>query len=547
MKWILKQIIIAAFIILGMNPFLAYAQQTPNTATTGSQQSLPAYNAGVDQSISDYLCTPSQPADGHDLERCVNRLYRFSVTAGAIVVVFFVVLAGYMYITGGETGKGKGKAMLFNALTGIGIILISYVLLYFINPSLVVIKPIQPPIFTADDLPTCAEVGLGDDCIVHGDGVENVTDGVLAKGTAIACKGGIIDTPASLPHSSGATKICKDLADQLAGLKALTPGIDWLLNSTIHGTHTSGCHSPGNANSGNCADIAMNGGRIPSYVKDGGGSTNPKWGQLCQALLTLGKVNFANEASNQPSCEKIKAYKVEKYTTGPNLHVNYMGTGGGGSSSTTSSTSGGSRPYCIAIYKFLCAHPSDMPGSGTYPDHKWSSPHKEIQANLNELKKICKAESNEAQCLGYSVEQVYRPPEYSAHMRSVYEAYALLVAGWTDDKVSHHGQYCNGSIQFVKSADVKGIKKGSVEYNYILDHFNTHLKPFGGLDANTTCLSDHGKGIAVDFTSPNKVNQQKLLAAGLCHNIPKGVASATKPDEPHWVLKSKANTTNCSY
>lgn len=158
-----------------VNPFLVYAQQSPNTdaqtQVNSGSANLPTYNAGVDQSIKDYLCTPSEPADGHDLERCVNRLYKFSISVGSIVVVFFVVLAGYMYITGGETGKGKGKAMLLNALTGLGVILISYVLLYFINPSLVVIKSIQPPIFTVSDLPSCAAVGLGERCVLSDGGI----------------------------------------------------------------------------------------------------------------------------------------------------------------------------------------------------------------------------------------------------------------------------------------------------------------------------------------------------------------------------------------
>lgn len=503
-------------------PLYAYAQHITPPATS-TQEKLPQYGQGVDASIQDYLCTPQ--GDGHDLERCVNRLYRGVISVGAIIVVFFIVLAGYMYITGGESGKTKGKAMLFNAIIGLVIILTSYMLLYFINPSLVVIKSIQPPIFTVGDLPECDDVGLGKDCIVVEDG-PSVT---AAKGGYADCPDGLIDfDKKAVPVNAGndTEKICKALMEKL---KQIHQQEKIIVTATIDPTgtqHDSKCHKNGFPVSGVCADMVPSSG---NYAK------------LCTVVKSIGGLAILNE-TGQTSAECGTSVKTAK-GTGAHLHI-WLTNGGGGSSTAGG---GGSRPYCKPIYKFLCDHPADMAGKNIYPDHQWKSPYPDIQKNLDELKKVCKAETNESQCLGYSIEQVYRPPEYSAHLRSVYEAYALMVGGWSDDKVSHHGQYCNGSIQYVKSTDVKDIKKGSAEYNYIIEHFNAHFGNFGKLDANTTCLSDHGKGIAVDFTSPDEVDQKKLLNAGLCHNIPKGVGSALKPDAPHYVLKSKANTNKCSF
>lgn len=191
-----KLIIALGFIALAASPLLVFAQANPiggplqlpipgvnepatkpattspkpNSATTTppaqTPTELPVYNAGVDRSIQDYLCTPSQPADGHDLERCVNRLYRFGISAGALVLVFLIIYAGYIYITSDESGKTKAKGYIKNSLTGMGILLGSYVLLNFINPSLVTFKPIQPPIFNAADLPKCEELGLGINCTI---------------------------------------------------------------------------------------------------------------------------------------------------------------------------------------------------------------------------------------------------------------------------------------------------------------------------------------------------------------------------------------------
>lgn len=319
-----KFIIILLFGIAVVNPVLVMAQSNANTTT---KVDVTEYQ-GVQGSLQSYLCTPSATSDGKDLERCINKLYRFGISFGAIALVFFLVFAGYMYITGGETGKSKAKSILGNAVIGMALLLGSYLLLGFINPNLLLFKPVQPPIFGAEDLATCQDLGLGTNCTidVHGSGVENVgTGGSLPHGTATACKGGLISTPSAIPHTSGASTICKDLADKLLGLKAKTGNIGWVLSSTISGTHSSSCHGSGNANSGNCADIALNGGRNPSYDKDNGGSTNPDWGKMCTAIASLGGVNFANEASNQAACQQLKPYHVETYTTGPNLHTNYIG------------------------------------------------------------------------------------------------------------------------------------------------------------------------------------------------------------------------------
>lgn len=125
---------------------------------------LPVYNAGVDRSIQDYLCTPT--GTGTDLYDCVDRLYRFGISAGAIIVVFFIIYAGYIYITGGEASKTKAKQTLYAAFTGMGIMLGSFILLNFINPSLVQIKTIQPPIFNAADLPSCEVIGFSENCLI---------------------------------------------------------------------------------------------------------------------------------------------------------------------------------------------------------------------------------------------------------------------------------------------------------------------------------------------------------------------------------------------
>lgn len=160
----LKHILFAVlFGLIFVNPALALAQNT-------NKIDVPKYE-GVENSLTEFLCTPNPASNGQDLVQCINKGYRFGVAFGGIALVFFLVFAGYMYMTGGETGKTKAKGILQNALVGIALLLGSYVLLRFINPNLVIIRPIQTPVFTAADLPSCEAVGLGEACVLSDGGI----------------------------------------------------------------------------------------------------------------------------------------------------------------------------------------------------------------------------------------------------------------------------------------------------------------------------------------------------------------------------------------
>lgn len=176
--------------LLSMSPLVVSAQLGGPLKPGDNIASLPQYNQGVDQSIKEFLCTPSEnPLEqGTALYDCIGRLYRFSLTAGAVILVFFVVLAGYLYITGGETGKGKAKGIILSSITGMGILLGSYALLNFINPQLVEIRPIQAPIFNTGDLPSCEAVGLGVRCITSSGQVNNPGGGTGTVGTNSGCR-----------------------------------------------------------------------------------------------------------------------------------------------------------------------------------------------------------------------------------------------------------------------------------------------------------------------------------------------------------------------
>ncbi len=182
---VILSILVTQMILGYMQPVIVQAQLKPEPAT--SVLNAPQYTGhGVDESIKEYLCTPESGEPGTVLYDCIKKIYRFGVAFGAIALVFFIVLAGYFYLTGGESAKEKGKSIFLSALTGMVVILSSYVLLGFINPDLVKIKPIQPPIFSANDLPKCEDIGYGANCVLP-DGQVYSAGGTTPQGERGQC------------------------------------------------------------------------------------------------------------------------------------------------------------------------------------------------------------------------------------------------------------------------------------------------------------------------------------------------------------------------
>ncbi len=309
-------------------PVLATTKPATTSNTTQSATAdLPIYNGGVDQSIRDYLCAPSEESDGLDLVRCVNRLYKFGVTAGALLLVFFVVYSGYLYIVGGQGGKEQAKKIIPNTLTGMAVLLGSYVLLYFINPNLVVFKPIQPPIFEAKGLPSCEEIGFGKACLTASGefGVSTGDGGAIPTGDpgklppGGKCLKNACPSPSSYSppladlKSSGAVFKNASFADPsvVDKMKALKDYLDKNGGPPLRVTeayppsthHESTCHY-----NGRCFDISP------------ANKTVDAFNRYCKALKAVGINSFLNEASNEATeCGKAKK---TKFGNGAHIHIN---------------------------------------------------------------------------------------------------------------------------------------------------------------------------------------------------------------------------------
>lgn len=129
--------------------------------------------SGVEAQIKEYLCAPNDvpvsqtsytngvftgqqtyqdsaaAANNNSgvLYKCINQVYKFAIVIASVVSVFFIVIAGYIYISsdGDQEAVSKAKNILASSIASIVILLVGYVLLKALNPDLVEFHSVQPP------------------------------------------------------------------------------------------------------------------------------------------------------------------------------------------------------------------------------------------------------------------------------------------------------------------------------------------------------------------------------------------------------------------
>lgn len=79
-----------------------------------------------------------------EITNYLKGIFQFGVAAIAIVSMLAIMIGGYLYIfSGGSKGVEKAKTMIVNALLGLGLALVSWIIVYTINPDLIELKGIR--------------------------------------------------------------------------------------------------------------------------------------------------------------------------------------------------------------------------------------------------------------------------------------------------------------------------------------------------------------------------------------------------------------------
>lgn len=137
-----------------------------------------------------------------DFPQYLMAIYKFGLWAIGLSAMFMIMIGGYMYITsaGNNSQTGKAKGIITDAIAGLILALISYVLLYTINPELVQFKPLKGITSTSSSSSSTTS------------GTSNgSTGGTIAQNYAKACPAG--DTVAKIADFSKAPNDPKIVVD----------------------------------------------------------------------------------------------------------------------------------------------------------------------------------------------------------------------------------------------------------------------------------------------------------------------------------------------
>lgn len=295
-------------------------------------------NSGVSKQIATYLCAPSdvnQNAtdvttgtgqslqnggyqnyaastnnNSGDLYRCINQLYKFAIILSAVIGVFFIVIAGYIYMSaeGNQESIDKAKNILTTTITSIVILMAGYLLLKGINPDIIQFKSVQPPSVKINtsawqdwEASKGSEgTGGGSDSLVGASGTNGCTN----------CED-YTKAPYNLPgnatqKSGNNTFLSTALLTKLTAMKAAYSY--FIINEAFPPTvkHASSCHY-----NGQCVDVGPTNGNSPTELD-----------KLCKAAKDAG-LNILNEYGNYKAadfkvCPGPKTYST---TTGGHLHL----------------------------------------------------------------------------------------------------------------------------------------------------------------------------------------------------------------------------------
>ncbi|HAO64781.1 TPA: hypothetical protein DCQ44_02235 [Candidatus Taylorbacteria bacterium] len=103
--------------------------------------------AGNYQPLSPLITSETgAPVPTNDFPTYLNAMYKIGIGACFVLGVIMFTWAGIEYIVvESMSGKSDAKARIWSALTGLGIALVSYIILQTINPDLLSFKNILKP------------------------------------------------------------------------------------------------------------------------------------------------------------------------------------------------------------------------------------------------------------------------------------------------------------------------------------------------------------------------------------------------------------------
>ncbi len=75
-----------------------------------------------------------------DFIEYLSNLYKFGISIAAILAIFMISFGAFLYIVtsaGNSSKMGNAKDMIFNAIFGLIVVLVAFLILFVVNPDLV--------------------------------------------------------------------------------------------------------------------------------------------------------------------------------------------------------------------------------------------------------------------------------------------------------------------------------------------------------------------------------------------------------------------------
>ena len=132
--WFLVRGFIFSFIILAffaMPVLISVAATTSSTLNYTPMEKIPGFES-------------ESSAAGVSFYTYIGAVYKFGIATVAICAMTMIIIGGYMYVVsaGNNAGMEKAKKYITDAIIGLILALTAWLILYFINPDLIKIKPL---------------------------------------------------------------------------------------------------------------------------------------------------------------------------------------------------------------------------------------------------------------------------------------------------------------------------------------------------------------------------------------------------------------------
>jgi hypothetical protein len=196
--------------------FLAMLLSVSTYAITAGSLPLPVF---ADNGTS--ICTP-QTSASTNIGTCINRVYVISLAAGGFIAVVLIIVAGYLYMTGGK-GVDTAKKLIVSSITGLVILFGTFAFLNTINPDLTSFTGLSLPDLTCSGANGSTEAGKNL-CATS-------TANLITNSSATTGNGTTAGAGQANPSSQAAAKLL--LADNSAGSISISASGDCSGNNPL--------------------------------------------------------------------------------------------------------------------------------------------------------------------------------------------------------------------------------------------------------------------------------------------------------------------------